>query len=236
MPIAGRRGIPPEPRVSVSAHPFGELCRAGSRITDCGEVSVKRVAPLLFLLLTCLGRAQTHGFEASVQQKFVSGGTIRLHLEAGGYTISPSDSNDIVVSYRARSEASLKQVKVAIKPTASIADIVISDTPTNDNFNAVIEVPRQSNLWVRLSAGELVIESVEGDKDLELRAGRMQVDIPHVEQYGHCDASVLAGSLEASAFDVVKGGLFRSFDHQGPGKYRLHAHITTGEIDLRGSD
>jgi hypothetical protein len=198
---------------------------------------VKRFAPVL-LLLAGLGYAQTRGPEASVQQKFVSGGTIRLHLEAGGYTIIPSDSNDIVVTYRARSEEILKQVKVAIKPTASTADIVVSDIPNtpNNNFSAVIEVPRQSNLWARLSAGELVIESVEGDKDLELRAGHLQVDIPHVEQYGHCDASVLAGSLEASAFDVTKGGLFRSFDHQGPGKYRLHAHITTGEIDLRGSD
>jgi len=197
---------------------------------------VKRVAPLLLMLLVAgLAPAQTRDPEASVQQKFVSGGTIRLHLEAGGYTISPTDSNDIVVTYHASSEERLKQVKVAIKPSGSTADIVISDTP-NNNFSAIIEVPRQSNLWARLSAGELVVESVEGDKDLELRAGRMQVDIPHAEQYGHCDASVIAGSLEASAFDVSKGGLFRSFDHQGPGKYRLHAHITTGEIDLRGSD
>jgi len=190
---------------------------------------------LLMLLVAGLAPAQTRDPEASVQQKFVSGGTIRLHLEAGGYTISPSDSNDIVVTYRASSEERLKQVKVAIKPSGSNADVVVSDTP-NNNFTAVIEVPRQSNLWARLSAGELVVESIEGDKDLELRAGRMQVDIPHAEQYGHCDASVIAGSLEASAFDVFKGGLFRSFDHQGPGKYRLHAHLTTGEIDLRGSD
>ena len=197
---------------------------------------MKRVAPLLLMLLVAgLAPAQTRDPEASVQQKFVSGGTIRLHLEAGGYTISPTDSNDIVVTYHASSEERLKQVKVAIKPSGSTADIVISDTP-NNNFSAIIEVPRQSNLWARLSAGELVVESIEGDKDLELRAGRMQVDIPHAEQYGHCDASVIAGSLEASAFDVSKGGLFRSFDHQGPGKYRLHAHITTGEIDLRGSD
>jgi hypothetical protein len=46
----------------------------------------------------------------------------------------------------------------------------------------------------------------------------------------------MAGGLDASAFDVAKGGLFRSFEHHGPGKYRLHAHVATGGIDLRGSD
>ncbi|MGA8153126.1 MAG: hypothetical protein WB952_19400 [Terriglobales bacterium] len=197
---------------------------------------MKRIAPMLLtVLLAGLVHAQTHNPEASVQQKFVSGGTIRLHLEAGGYTISPVDADNIVVTYRTHSESSLKQVKVAIRPGGSNADIVVADTP-NNNFTAIIEVPRQSNLWVRLSAGELIVESVEGDKDLELRAGHMQVDIPHPEQYGHCDASVLAGSLEASAFDLSKGGLFRSFERQGPGKYRLHAHVMTGEVDLRGSD
>ena len=189
----------------------------------------------LLLLATVFVHAQAQGPEATVQQKFVSGGTIRLHLEAGGYTISPSDSDDIVVTYRAHSESSLQRVKITIKPSGSNAEVVVSDTP-NNNFSATIEVPRQSNLYARLSAGELVVEGVEGDKDLELLAGDMQVEIPHPEQYGHCNASVVAGSLDASAFDVDKGGLFRSFDHHGSGKYRLHAHVMTGEIDLRGSD
>jgi len=80
-----------------------------------------------------------------------------------------------------------------------------------------------------------VVEDVEGDKNLEVLAGRIQVDVPHAEQYGHRDASVTTGSIESSAFDVSKGGLL-SFEQHGPGKYRLHAHVMTGEIDLRGSD
>ena len=197
---------------------------------------MRHCAQVLFLLLvTGLVHAQAYDPDATVQQKFVSGGTIRFHLEAGGYTISPSDSNDIVVTYRSHSESSLKQVRVAIKPAGSTADVVIADTPSGQ-FNVVIEIPRQSNLWARLTAGDLVVENVEGDKDLEVRAGHMQVDIPHPDEYGHCDASVTAGGLNASAFDVSKGGLFRSFDHHGPGKYRLHAHVTTGAIDLLAGD
>ena len=176
-----------------------------------------------------------HSPETSAQQKFISRGTIRLHLEAGGYTITPTDSESIVVTCGAHTEEQLRRVKVEIKPTAASADVYVSGTPHN-NFKATIEVPRHSNLWARLSAGELDVEDLEGDKNLEVLAGRIQIDIPHPELYGHRDASVTTGSIESSAFDVSKGGLFRSFEQQGPGKYRLHAHVMTGEIDLRGSD
>jgi hypothetical protein len=188
-----------------------------------------------WLILLVPGLLQGQGPERSVQQKFVSGGQIRMHLEAGGYTVSAGDSENIRVTYEARSEEQLKQVKVEIKPYGGSADIYVTDTP-NGNFHATIEVPRRSNLRVRLTAGELVVEDVEGDKDLEVRAGRLQADVPHPEQYGHRDASVLTGSINASAFDISKGGLFRSFEQGGPGKYRLHAHVMTGEIDLRGSN
>ena len=170
----------------------------------------------------------------SAQQKFISGGTIRLHLEAGGYSITSSVSENIVVTCRAHTEEQLKRVKVEIKATAASADVYVSETP-HSNFQATIEVPRHSNIWARLSAGELDVEGIEGDKNLEVRAGRLQIDIPHPELYGHRDASVMTGSIEASAFGVSKGGLFRSFEQQGPGTYRLHAHVMTGEIDLRGT-
>jgi hypothetical protein len=179
--------------------------------------------------------AEWNSHEAGVQQKFVSGGTIRLHLSAGGYTVSPSDSDSIVVTYHTDSAEQLSRVKVEIKPASSNADIYVHGTP-HSNFNATIEVPRRSNLWARLTAGELDVEDVEGDKDLEIWAGQIDLEIPHPEQYGHRDASVLAGSVESSAFNISKGGLFRSFHEQGPGKYRLHTHVTTGEIDLHGTE
>jgi hypothetical protein len=60
---------------------------------------MKRPALLLLLLIApALLHAEDSRPEASVQKKFVSGGTIRLHLEAGGYTVSPSDSDNITVT------------------------------------------------------------------------------------------------------------------------------------------
>lgn len=193
---------------------------------------MKHLSLWLVLLVPGLLPAQNGG-ESSAQQKFISGGTIRLHLEAGGYTITPSDSEDIVVSCRANTEQQLKRVKVVIKSFGASAEVYVSETP-HGNFQATIEVPRHSNLWARLTAGELDVKGVEGDKNLEVLAGTIQVDIPQPELYGHRDASVLTGSIEASAFAISKGGLFRSFEQQGPGKYHLHAHVMSGEIDLRG--
>jgi hypothetical protein len=172
--------------------------------------------------------------EATAQQKFAAGGTVHLHLESGGYTIAPTDAEEISVSCRARTDRQLSQVKVRIKAAGNRADVYVGNTP-NNNFNATIEIPRRSHLWARLTAGELVVGVLEGDKDLELNAGRVEVDIPRPQDYGSRDASVTTGSIQASAFEVFKGGLFRSFHQQGPGRYRLRVHVIAGEINLRNS-
>ena len=188
-------------------------------------------ALILFAPLAALN-AQSNSSEKVVQQPFASGGTVRLHLEAGGYTIKPASADNIIVTYSASPSGEWSRVKVEIKPAASRADVYVRSTPHN-NFFATIEVPRHSNLWARLSAGELTIEDVEGDKDVELWAGQINIDVPHPDAYGRRDASVIAGSLEASAFNISKDGLFRWFRQEGPGKYRFHAHVTAGEIDVR---
>ena len=188
---------------------------------------------VLFLVVPLVAlHAQSKPDEGVVQQPFASGGVIRLHLEAGEYRIKAASADSIVVTYPPKRNGESSGVKVEIKATSSRADVYVRHTPHN-NFNATIEVPRQSNLWARLSAGELTVEDVDGDKDVELWAGQINIDVPHPDAYGHRDASVLAGSVEASAFNVSKGGLFRSFRQEGSGTYRLHAHVTTGEIDFR---
>ena len=168
-----------------------------------------------------------------VQQKFVSSGSIRMHLEAGDYTIEGTAGTDIVATYRARDVEDLKKIKVVIKTSASNAELWVKGTPHN-NFHATIEVPRLSGLWTRLSAGNLSIKGVEGDKDVECHAGNVEIEVAHPEDYRHRDASVTAGSIDAAAFNVSKDGLFRSFRQDGEGKYRLHVHLAAGDVTLRG--
>ena len=195
---------------------------------------MKRLVLLTLLLTASTVAAQRSQNEAVVEQKFSPSGSIRMRLSAGDYTISGSDSSAIVVTYRAGTRERLKKIKVQIKTNGSGAEIAVTDTPHN-NFHATIEVPRHSDLWVRLTAGDMKIESIEGNKDVEAHAGDLEIQIAHPEEYGYRDASVLAGDIDASAFNISKEGLFRSFQQKGPGKYRLHAHLGAGDLTIRES-
>ena len=193
---------------------------------------MKQILFVSLILATCIARAaDVAQASAEVQEKFAPGGFVRLHLSPGGYTIRAGDPNTIHISYHAANSDQVKQVKVKIRAGSTSADVFISHTPHN-NFRATIEVPARTDLRVRLFAGEVVVEELEGDKDVEVDAGRIEIRIPNPDLYGRRDASVHAGSIEGSAFSVSKGGLFRSWEQKGPGKYRLHAHVATGEISL----
>lgn len=185
-------------------------------------------------LASCAVEAQQPA-SATVSQTFMAGGTVRLHLEAGGYSISPTESDVIAVTCEHRSEQKLKEVRVSIKPAGTTADVYVRNTP-NNNFTAIIEIPRRSNLWVRLTAGEITVGTIEGDKDIELNAGSLVVDIPKPQEYGVREASITTGSISAPAFEENRDGLFRSFRQHGPGKYRLHVHVMAGEITLRAAN
>jgi hypothetical protein len=194
-----------------------------------------RIMPLA-LLTTCLvglgAAAAAADDQATAEHNVPAGSSIRLHLEAGTYTIEGTDSEKVVVTYRTRSAVALKEVRVQFREGSSGLGVSVRDTPHND-FSATIEIPRRCNLWVRLTAGDLTIEDIEGDKDIESRAGDVTIEVPHPEQYGRVDAALWAGDINATVFNVSKDGLFRSFEHSGPGKYRLHVHLLAGDLTLK---
>ena len=169
---------------------------------------------LLFsLLLSGILVSQESANTTTARQEFAPGGEIRMHLSPGGYEIVGSDSNLILVTYSTNTFEQLKRVKVQIKTTRADAELWIRDAPHN-NFHATIEVPYRSDLWVRLSAGDL------------------NIDVIRAEDYHTVDASIWAGDLTAEPFHVTKEGLFRSFDWKGPGPYRLHARLKAGDLRL----
>jgi hypothetical protein len=104
-----------------------------------------------------------------------------------------------------------------------------------DNLQVRIEVPWKTNLRVQMPAGEVKVEEIKGDKDIDLYAGQITVSSAHEWNYRSVNASVAIGEVRASVYDADKGGFFRSFTKRtADGEYRLRAHVTTGEIDLVG--
>ncbi|MGH9702525.1 MAG: hypothetical protein ACRD4K_04035, partial [Candidatus Acidiferrales bacterium] len=123
------------------------------------------------------------------------------------------------------------EVKVRLVRKRDGTNLEISGGPRN-NIEIVVEIPRKTNLWVRMPAGELDVHGVIGDKDVELHAGDMTVGTGDPEQYAQVDASVTSGSLDADRFGVSKGGLFRSFKKSGSGSLHLHVHVGAGQLTL----
>lgn len=183
-------------------------------------LAVLSVAPITLV-------AQSSGSPA--EKDFVSGGRIKMTLESGDYTIRASSDNHIHVRWN---QASASGVRVKLTTNGDAADVRVENTP-NNNFHATIEVPALADLRIRLTAGDLSVRGIKGDKDIEIRAGDLSISVGNSSDWGDVDASVTAGDIHASPFQASKGGLFRSFHWQGPGKYKLHVHLTAGDVDLR---
>ena len=168
--------------------------------------------------------------ENPYETAFPSGGRLRMDLCSSGVEIRGTEENKLHISYDSKNGDDTK-VKVKLNISGNEGKLAIDDCPRN-NFQITIKVPNITNLYVRMWAGELDIKGITGDKDMELHAGELNVKIGKPEDYGHVDASVITGEVDAAPFDVSKGGLFRSFTKHGPGKYRLHAHVGAGQVDL----
>jgi DUF4097 and DUF4098 domain-containing protein YvlB len=104
-----------------------------------------------------------------------------------------------------------------------------------DGLQVRIEVPWKTNLRVQMPAGEVKVEEIKRDKDIDLYAGQITVSSAHEWNYRSVNASVAIGEVRAPMYDADKGGFFRSITKRtADGEYRLRAHVTTGEIDLVG--
>jgi hypothetical protein len=191
---------------------------------------------IYFSLFSVAACAQ--GISATCERAFETGfspdGDIKMHLRSGDIYITGSDAGKIRVTCELKKEPDrAKDVKVAFKPTGNSGELRISGGPTND-VRIHIEVPRKSHIWVRCPAGDLKVKDIVGNKDVELHAGDLVINVGAPSDYAHADASVKAGDLSATAFGVTKGGLFRSFEKDNPGgKYRLHAHLGAGDLVLK---
>jgi hypothetical protein len=174
--------------------------------------------------------AQSSDAGRTLERQFASGGRISMSLSAGEYEIVGSPDGRIRLDWDVEDRDRLDEVRNTVDIRGADAK-VSTDGPSN-NFQVRIQVPSRSNLHIRLTAGELSIAGIEGDKDVELHAGELDIDVIRADDYHHVDAAIWAGELHANAFNVRKEGLFRSFDWSGKGRYRLHAHLKAGELRL----
>jgi len=123
--------------------------------------------------------------------------------------------------------------EIVVKGTT--ADVVVRKTPNSSkSFHAVIEVPKVSDVAIRLSAGDLDVDEITGSKDIETRAGDVKIAVGSVDSYSKVDASVGIGDLSPGPFGDAKGSfLSKSVNYAGKGTHTLRARLTVGDLKLR---
>ena len=170
--------------------------------------------------------------EHPFQTDYPSGGQLSLRLRSGDVRVVGKEDNHIAVRLEARDTERAREVKVFFERFDHSAELRVSGGPKN-NLRIIVEVPKKTGLFVRMPAGQLEISDITGDKDVQLHAGELILHVGDPADYSHVDASVTSGGLEAPPFHEDHGGLFRSFQKSGNGKYRLHAHVGAGDLTLR---
>ena len=171
----------------------------------------------------------SHPFEVDLpyEQK------VSLDLKSGDYRIAPSSGEKFSVRTTGDRAEKGRDMSLTFKHMNNHAELRLTGGPNSNGPSIEIGVPKSSNLIVRLPFGDLNIEGVAGDKDVEMHAGDLNIEVGNPADYAHVDASVGAGDISAGPFGENKDGLFRSFEKSGPGRYRLHAHIGAGDLNLK---
>jgi hypothetical protein len=185
----------------------------------------------LFVSLAAVSVLHAQSFGVT-EKVFVSAGRIEMQLGGGSYTIRPASDAHIRVTLG----GNRGRARVELTTNSTRANLAVMDTPSND-FEATIEVPKTSDLIVRLSGGNLVIAPISGNKDIDSVAGNTEISIGNADEYGSMEASVKAGDLNVGAFSGAKTsdsfGLLHRATWSGKGKYTLRVNLGAGNLVLR---
>ena len=189
---------------------------------------------LAFAALICAGIAASASAAEdrpnTLERSFASGGRIRMELSAGDYRISGSPDEKVHVEWDVRDPDDLRRVRVT--PALAGKDGTLEITGPRQHFHVRIRVPERTDLIVRLTAGDLKIDGIQGNKDIESHAGDLEIEMGPVADLRHVEASVWAGDLNARTLKISKGGLFRSLKWDGTGRYEVQAHLKAGDLRL----
>lgn len=158
--------------------------------------------------------------------------TVRLHLHDGDFRIVGSDSDEIEIRTDGKNQPLAKKMKVHLERKGEALNITFANVPKRD-CQVTIAVPKEMNLFARMRAGDLAVDGITGDKDLELTGGDMSIQVQNPADYGPVDLKVRFGDLSGSQFGDPKGWVGTSLKRDANGKYRLHARVFAGDLTLK---
>ena len=165
-------------------------------------------------------------------ESFSAGGKLRLRVRSGEIHVIGTGEDRISVELSGRKASDARRLKVRFERRNGVAEMRIFGGPRND-LTITIRIPSNTDLHARIPFGEVHVNNIANNQDVELHAGDLTVDVGDSKDYSIVDASVFTGEIDAVPFGESHGGLFRSFRVNGTGRFRLHAHVGAGQLTLR---
>src|ERR1700722_3803043 len=162
---------------------------------------------------------------------------LTIDSRPAGLVIVGTDQAAIHLSCTVHDAESAGDIRIRLSGNQDDGKLTITGGPLkNGNVQIRIEVPRKTSLKIKMAAGEVKVEEIAGDKDIDLYAGQISISSARLWDYRSVHVSVDIGDVNAQVYGAEKGGFFRSFSKQSAGgEYSLHAHVMTGQIELIGT-
>jgi len=200
--------------------------------------AIHRVVLVCLFLVPFLSASDDWNFEDTRTEvrDFVSGGMLHVRLGVGDLRVTRGDSSKIRLRYtvKSRHERNVKEAKVDFDVHGRDANIEFhAPTGGNTSFDVELEVPQTTNLDVHNKVGDVSVEGIEGDKDLELNVGDIRVTA-NQDGYRTVRATTSIGDVSGSGYGETSGWLGKTLRYNGDGKYELRAHVSVGDITLEG--
>jgi hypothetical protein len=169
-------------------------------------------------------------------REFVSGGNFHVRLSVGDLRVTRGDANKIRLRYTVKSQLqrNMKEATVEFEVHGNNANLEFhAPSGGNTNFDVELEVPQNTNLDVHEKVGDLTIDEIDGDKDLDLNVGDIRVSAAQ-NGYRAIHASTGIGDVHGNGYGESGGWLGKTLKYHGDGKYELRAHVSVGDITLEG--
>lgn len=193
-------------------------------------------AATAFLACSMAGFADASGSCANpLETPLISGAVLNIDSRPAEIEVVGTDRNAIHVLCNVDDPDVARDLELRFSGVPSYGKLTVIGGPMGKgNIRIRVEVPRKTNLRIHTPAGEVKVEEVAGDKDIDLYAGQITISSAQGWSYRYVNTSVVIGEVKAPVYGIDKGGFFRSFTKTvSGGEYRLRAHVMTGEIDLR---
>jgi len=167
-----------------------------------------------------------------IEAGFASGGKLELHIRSGEIHIVGTDEDKVVVHAGGTQGSGSTDIRASFERSDHSGKLRVTDGP-NNGVTINIQVPKHSDLLIRIFAGDVEVKDIRGNMNVELSAGELTIGVGDPADYLHVEASVTTGSIVAQPFGESRGGMFRSFEKSGSGNYKLVAHVGAGDLTMQ---